>query len=326
MKFLIRADASNEIGTGHVMRSIALGQMLIDEGHIVYFLTQSENESLKNRIKREGFDLICFSEEDTIEDAKYTAKRGKDLKADWVITDGYKFKTEYQKVIKVAGFKLMCIDDVCECHYMSDIVLNQNYDADKIFKYSKEDYTRLFLGTNNVLLRREIINNAKSNSCNDINHKPNNILILKGGSDLYFPIDEILNIFDKNANRPLNIKVISKIEEHVTKLTNSNINYTHSTITNKIQTDFLWCDIAITAGGSTVWELLYYKKKPLVIGIAENQRIIIEELSKSNYVISLGWADNLMTEKLERIINSDFNDLKYLNELQVKLFDISAFE
>ncbi len=325
MTFLIRADASFEIGTGHVMRCISLGQMLADAGHKVLFLTQTENSYLNDRILKEGFGLKNFKKQDIIKDAEITSITGKEINADWIVTDGYNFKTDFQRTIKDSGFKLMCIDDIADCHYVSDIILNQNLNAEILYNYSCEKYTRLYLGINNVLLRREIIKSLKNNTNTTLNHLPNNILILKGGSELFFPVESMLDIFNKNIIRPINVKVISNSNSFESKINNPNLNYIHKHFTNSIQSDLCWCDIAITAAGSTVWELLYLKKKFMVIGIAENQRIIVEELSKNNYAISLGWADKFMTERLENIIVSDFYDLGNLNELIIKTFEITAF-
>ena len=35
-----------------------------------------------------------------------------------------------------------------------------------------------------------------------------------------------------------------------------------------------WCDLAVTAGGSTLWELAYFHVPSVVLIVAENQRLV----------------------------------------------------
>ena len=130
MKFLFRTDASFEIGAGHFMRCFALSQRLKEDNNDIIFLTNTQNPDLLARIDKENIKLeksIVY--EELLLDAKNTVKVAQKYNTDWIITDGYKFETNYQRQIKKSGFKLMCIDDVAACHYVSDIILNQNLNA-----------------------------------------------------------------------------------------------------------------------------------------------------------------------------------------------------
>lgn len=311
MKYLIRADASNEIGTGHVMRCIALGQMLIDDGHEVSFLTQTENESLRGRIKSEGFGLFCFREEDNIEDAKYTIKVGKDIKANWIVTDGYKFKTEYQKRIKESGFKLMCIDDVCECHYVSDIVLNQNLNAEILYKYSCEDYTKLLLGIKYVLLRREF----KKVKERDANDECNNILITFGGSDPKNLTNKVLEYFRNNNKDAYNLRVIIGAnadlneENSIENRSGKKKIEVYKNVENILE-QMEWADLAITAAGSTIWELIAANTPFIHTAVAENQINVAKEVAsklKASVFNDFEEFGEVFNNSLEYKYRSDLN-------------------
>ena len=55
---IIRADASTAIGSGHIMRCIALAQAWQERGGPVTFLSHCQNEALQQRIIKEGFEFV----------------------------------------------------------------------------------------------------------------------------------------------------------------------------------------------------------------------------------------------------------------------------
>ena len=58
LTLLIRADAYRAIGTGHVMRCIALGQAWKVNGGNVLFTSYCESDVLQSRLNEEGFSYI----------------------------------------------------------------------------------------------------------------------------------------------------------------------------------------------------------------------------------------------------------------------------
>ena len=53
---IIRADASPQIGTGHLMRCLALAQAWKDDDGKVIFITACQSEELIRRLQEENFD------------------------------------------------------------------------------------------------------------------------------------------------------------------------------------------------------------------------------------------------------------------------------
>lgn len=289
MDLLIRADANKEIGNGHLMRCLALGQLLQDKGYKIHFVTKTINEDLIKRLKKENFYVHTIDENLQLEeDAKITVEIGENIPVKWIITDGYEFTTDYQKIIKNADFKLMCIDDIAKFHFASDIILNQNLNAENIFKYSCEPNTKLLLGTDYILLRREyrMLNNYSRN----IKRECRNILVTFGGGDTEIYLSKILESLNLITTVSLNVKVLFGIESEkcnnindLVKASNHNIELlkTQDNIIQPIQ----WCDFAISGAGSTVWELAMLKTPVILMAISDNQVPIAEELVKRESAI-----------------------------------------
>ena len=115
---LIRADASVSIGTGHVMRCLALAQAWQDRGGHAVFALASGTPSIEQRLAEEGvrverIDAAIGSELD----AKNTILCGKRFGAQWIVLDGYTFTADYQEKIKTSGAKLLFIDDNLCYHF-----------------------------------------------------------------------------------------------------------------------------------------------------------------------------------------------------------------
>src|SRR5215216_4793334 len=154
---LIRADASAQIGTGHIMRCLALAQAWQAQGGAVTFATMKTlPDALQTRLQNEHIVLhLLDTKPGSADDAAQTAALAASLGAA-VVVDGYHFGGDYQYTLKSAGLKLLFIDDnVHADHYYADFVLNQNIYANEAMYANREPRTILLLGPRYVLLRLE---------------------------------------------------------------------------------------------------------------------------------------------------------------------------
>ena len=56
MKFVIRVDASLQIGSGHAMRCLTLANVLAKNGHDITFICREHDGHLADFIGQKGFD------------------------------------------------------------------------------------------------------------------------------------------------------------------------------------------------------------------------------------------------------------------------------
>ena len=166
----IRADASSQIGTGHVMRCIALGQAWQDtvqssgfgvQGSVV-FICAEVPDALAERIQSEGFNLVRIdAEPGSPEDLKQALAAVSSFRSQvssfpsWLALDGYHFNLVYQQGVRAARHKLLLIDDYNHLpQYECDILLNQNINALEL-NYNINPDARRLLGVRYTMLRRE---------------------------------------------------------------------------------------------------------------------------------------------------------------------------
>ena len=153
MRLLIRADASTRMGTGHVMRCMALGQAWREAGGAVEFLTRCEGGALVDRLLAEGM-IVSRLQDGADWPALEAAVRSAGGAAALVL-DGYQFDTDYQRKARGLCRPLIAIDDTAHLpFYAADMVLNQNIDAGEL-RYAVEPGTQLLLGCRWALLRKQ---------------------------------------------------------------------------------------------------------------------------------------------------------------------------
>jgi UDP-2,4-diacetamido-2,4,6-trideoxy-beta-L-altropyranose hydrolase len=173
-----RADGNSKMGLGHVIRSLALAEML-SENFECRFIIRNPLPQLLLEIKKVCSHVIQL---DSIKfDYSEAAYLTKEIlsREDILVLDGYHFESEYQKIIKGNGNKLVCIDDIHSFHFYADAIINHAPEVVPA-SYSAEPYTKFLLGLNYSLLRRPFLEAAQEKrSVLAIGH----IFICFGGSD-----------------------------------------------------------------------------------------------------------------------------------------------
>jgi UDP-2,4-diacetamido-2,4,6-trideoxy-beta-L-altropyranose hydrolase len=294
----IRADASVSIGTGHIMRMIALGQAWQAQGGKVHFLCAEITPALEQRLASEGFQLSRISatlgsQEDLSETIHLiTETLQADIQNARVVLDGYHFGSNYQLEIKAEGFKLLVVDDYGHADfYHADWVLNQNISAREELYAKRSPDTILLLGPKFAMLRKEFL--AYKGWQRQIAPVAKKILVTLGGSD---PDNVTLKVIQALIDLDLHAKVvIGGSNPHLREIEN----FLHSqkdspalieVIVNATNMPELmaWADVAVAAAGSTSWELAFMGLPSLVFILADNQLEIAEGLAARQVAISIG--------------------------------------
>lgn len=300
---MIRADAAPEIGTGHVMRCLALAQAWREAGGEAVLATALSPGGLEDRLVAEGLSIHrLVAEAGSDADARATAALARDLGAVWTVVDGYQFMGNYQRVLKDAGLRVLVIDDYGHAgHYWADAVLNQNLNAHGTLYASREPGVRLLLGPRYVLLRREFWKWRGWKHSHA--RQATNVLVTFGGVDPANVTLKAMAALAKLASTYWQAAV-------VVGPSNPNLPALRSAASSAPQSTRLlsdvrdmaelmaWADVVVTAGGSTTWELAFMGLPALTVIVADNQVELAETLSAHGVVQNLGWHTRLAEEEL----------------------------
>ena len=323
-KILFRADGGKTIGLGHIVRCLALADMLKNKFEIIFVLQETAKE-VTDLIESNGYSLISLpiNNDYSIDSQNFI----KNIKSnDIVVLDGYHFKTDYQQTIKNKGCKLVVIDDLHAWHQVADLIINHANNA-KISDYSVEEYTKFALGLDYVLLRSEFLNSNKR--VREIQYVKN-IFISMGAADIY-------NVTQKFTEVLIEIKDVEQINlmlspinpnlASIEKLANQHpgiiklhFNISSNQLVNLLEN----CDLSICPASSISLESSAVGI-PIISGYtAENQLDNLSGLSEQKIILNFGNLVTLSKEELKDKIEAAINQPKLLNELiynQQKIID-----
>jgi UDP-2,4-diacetamido-2,4,6-trideoxy-beta-L-altropyranose hydrolase len=299
---IIRADANAPMGTGHLMRCLALGQAWKDAGGQVVCVTACSNQLLLQRLRGEGFVVRRLEGPyPDAQDWEITKRLLAECPEAWLVLDGYHFDSAYQKQVKESGYHLLVIDDMAHIpHYYADIVLNQNLHAQEL-SYSCEPYTHLLLGTKYVLLRREFLGwRGWRRAIPEVAHK---MLVTLGGSDpgnltvkviqalQLVELDELEVVVAVGGENPYyevlesavrGLGVCVRLQRNVTDMPEL----------------MAWADIALSAAGSTCWELAFMGLPSAIVIVGKNQTVIAENIAATGIAVNLGRMNGVKVDEM----------------------------
>jgi UDP-2,4-diacetamido-2,4,6-trideoxy-beta-L-altropyranose hydrolase len=309
MRVIFRADASIEMGTGHVMRCLALAQACRDAGGAAVFVMAQSTYDIRQRLTVEGIDVIDLScvggsFQDSLEVCDIARLHG----AKWVVVDGYQFDSEYQRTVKASGVKLLFVDDTSQCaHYYADLVLNQNAHASEEAYKNREAHTRVLAGGRYAILRREFA--AWRDWKRDIPIVAKKILVTMGGSD---PENATLRVI--RSLRLLNLEglgvkiVVGGSNPHLDCLrqeldqVSGDIQLVH--VTANMPELMAWADVAVSAAGSTCWEMCFLGLPAILLDLATNQYPVGQALDRLGAAIHAESSNEVDREELAQTIQA----------------------
>lgn len=326
-----RADASNLVGSGHVMRCLTLAQRLRKEENAkVVFIMRRLSGNLIDLVRKQGFDVLVLPPADqdyelegyglwltvpmevdaqqTIEALQhYFQAHGCDV-VDRLIVDSYALDEQWELMLRPYCREIMVIDDLANRRHDCDILLDQNFYLNKDVRYVGlvPEHCKMLLGPDHALLREEFYEAKKHLRKRDGNIK--NILVFYGGSDLTNETEKaikaLVQLHDEGYNFTADIitGISNSRKEKIEKIC-SKYQFFHYYCQVSNMAEFMnKADLMLGAGGSTTWERLYMELPTLVTAVADNQVKCCEECEKAGLIDYAGPANYVDIEQIYKYI------------------------
>ena len=135
MKVLIRVDASRALGTGHVMRELALADVLRSRGAAVSFACRTLDGRAADLISPAGFSLCeLASADDEAADFAATARASRG-NYDCIIVDDYRLGASWEREARKLARHIVVVDDIADRDHDCDLLIDQNLYEDRARRY-----------------------------------------------------------------------------------------------------------------------------------------------------------------------------------------------
>jgi len=314
MRVAFRADASPEIGTGHVMRCLTLARKLCASGASVCFSGYGMPENLLSEIQQSGMT---------------TAPTGS-LSAtawDWLVVDHYGLDAEYESSMRPWARKILVIDDLANRPHDCDLLLDQNLYARMEQRYQAlmPGHAVSLCGPRFALLRPEFLAARSRVERRDAVRR---ILVFFGGSDPTNETSKVLRALRRLQLSGIEIDILigglnpngREIERLASQLPGSSVRHQTDAIAELMAN----ADLAVGGGGATSWERCCLGLPTIAVAVADNQIAISKSLADFGYQEYLGIFDavpeQLVADTVSRCI-SNYQDIRAKGLRGMKLVD-----
>lgn len=295
MKVLIITEGSSKIGFGHITRCTALYQSFKEKESTVHFIVNGDSkiELLLKDTEYEIFNWLEYS------DKLFDLLNSYDI----VVIDSYLAGEDFFNVISESVPLAAYIDDNKRINYPKGIVINGSILAEKL-NYPPTNVVDYLLGSQYIPLRHEFWKVTKK----EVNPIIQSIMVTFGGDDLRDLTPEVLKLLT-NHYPDLNKKiVIGKGFKNISEIENLKDGKTELIYypdAEKMLKTMLESDIAISAGGQTLYELARVGIPTIAIGVAYNQTHNVEYWKKVGFIEFTGfWDEDNLYDSLRENLES----------------------
>lgn len=314
IRIVFRADGNSIIGLGHIMRSLALVEMLKYNFECLFVVNKAQ-ESLISTIsiycKVINIQAIDINDELTILKELL-------VKKDILVLDGYSFNEYYQQLIKSFVAKLVMIDDMADKFYHADAIINHGGSLISN-NYKTIEGCKIYTGFPYVIVREQFLKAAKNIR---IISKVDSAFICMGGADPYNITIKIVEACSKVSFIKKVIVVVGSAYNHRTSLKDMVSKITSIKMIDIIENAdekqmvelMAQCEIAISTASTISLEICCIKAGLITGTIVDNQKAIHSQLIDNSCCISINDWNTISVEEIVKAI-SHFKDVQKLQNI-----------
>ena len=299
---VIRADASDVIGFGHVSRCLSLAAAIRRRGCRVVLRSRGLAGGLRRRAEAIGCELLIgdgvgdgdgphgpggadahAAGEQADAEGLVAALAAAGIRPSWVVVDGYGFGAAWHGIVRGGGARILCIDDLADRPLDCDLLLDQNLVDGMHCRYENllPSRCRPLLGPRFAVLPAEYAELRRSHPFPA--GETRRVLISFGGADRVGATLAAVEAFGRVPGRGLAADVIlarthpqrAAVESLARADGRIRIADTVPTLAPLLAA----ASLSVGGAGVTAWERLCLGVPSIAVAIAENQRPIAAALA-----------------------------------------------
>jgi UDP-2,4-diacetamido-2,4,6-trideoxy-beta-L-altropyranose hydrolase len=313
-EIVFRADASNTIGGGHVMRCLALAEVLRARGSSITFVCREHTGHCCDLIESKGFPVerLPTGPTEWQDDARQTLDtiEARGVRPDCIIVDHYGLGSCWERKLRATTRSLAVIDDLADRCHECDLLLDQNYfeDLEQRYRALLPTAARRLLGPRYALLRPEFSQARDSATLPTVGR----LFVCVGSHDPFGICDKTVAAIRLIGDRSLSAEIVTGADAELRERLSNTVSDLPGVSVHGFLHDIAGlmtgCSIAVGAGGSSTWERCALGLPSLVAIVADNQRRMSHDLAQAGIIVLLGEAKQVTPATLAAAIVRLLND------------------
>jgi UDP-2,4-diacetamido-2,4,6-trideoxy-beta-L-altropyranose hydrolase len=290
MNVAFRVDASARIGTGHVMRCLALADSLRTRGAVIRFVCRGLPAHFAALLAERRYGLASIDAASPDRDAEETILALAGDRWDWLVVDHYGLASRWETAVRAVARRILVIDDLADRDHDCDVLLDQNLlvETDPRYDTRVPAHTCRLFGPRFALLR-ESVRQARS-AVAPRTGAVSRLLVMFGGADADNWTGRAVDaVAAAGVSVPHVDVVIGALHAHRAEIEAAcgRLGFVCHVQPPDVDALMARADLAIGAGGVTMWERCCLGVPSLTIVVAENQREMVRESARRDVVATL---------------------------------------
>lgn len=329
-----RLDANEHIATGHMMRCIAIATECRKLGQECLFLLAEEKETERLTAHQFAYRILNTRWNHMEEEIPVLAEIIQQEKMDYLVVDSYQATPDYLKKINKL-IPVLYLDDMALATYEIDAVLHYGFcsDRDAYIKRYACTTTKVMIGLEYIPLREEFQPDEEKRTyksikgeCSEFSERFHRIMITTGGTDPFDVTGEVLRkcITDSVFQDYFFDVIMGSMNQNVSSLMQLAEKNKKICLYKNVQNmgDFMRnAEIAVSAGGTTLFELCACGTPTICFSFADNQQGVTIDMESRHVMFSAGDARdtdvvNGIVEQLKFWINNPKSRQEYTQRMQ----------
>ncbi|MCJ0929756.1 UDP-2,4-diacetamido-2,4,6-trideoxy-beta-L-altropyranose hydrolase [Virgibacillus halodenitrificans] len=297
MRVLIFTEGGRQRGLGHISRCSSLYDEIEERGMDVEFIINGDLDHYQI-IKDKRYKVVNWLSEDYL--TTYIKK------SDYCIVDSYLANEALCQLISHSAKKALFIDDNGRINYPEGIVVNPSLSKEAV-TYPKKATSCYLVGPEYIILRSSF----KQVKREYINPSLKNVMITLGGSDIHNLTPLILeHLVQEHPTIVFHVIIGTGFGKNgeINKYLSKNVILYHQASAEEMKAIMVKSDLAITAAGQTIYELLATQTPFIPIKVVENQNNNIAGLKEYKLI--------------ETVL--EYDDLDFLGNLKKEVNNLST--
>lgn len=322
----IRTDGSNAIGMGHISTCLALAERLKQYKEInVYFMMKQFPEAV-SKVTQAGYRVrtinVSLSEQEIVREVLRIVK---EEKTDLLLTDLLEINSDFSQQLRELGIKSISVDILGKIKLQSDIIINRTFIKERYKNYNSNNISKFFLGPEYVVLNKQY--RGIEHLQRMIGKEVKNILVFLGGGDEFNITTRAAKILDSILHLEITIVLGAAFKgdqelRHFLKTAKNR--FTVQRDVENFSEHLLQTDLAICAGGLTLYELAITGTPALIIPMNEHQVENAQGFQEKGSVLDAGLHTKITDEEIKQkiiMLMKDWQKRKEMSTTGKKITD-----